>query len=61
MAVGCLRRDAPCAGDFHSKCWKKWLGEKSNMLKLFRNVIKRRPWIPEPTIIATDLNEVLYI
>jgi len=28
---------------------------------LFRAVIKRRPWIPEPTIIATDLNEITKI
>jgi len=35
--------------------------KKKNLLKLFRAVIKRRPWIPEPTIIATDLNEVTKI
>jgi hypothetical protein len=35
--------------------------EKVNIMKLFRAIIKRRPWIPEPKIVSTDLNEITKI
>jgi len=35
--------------------------EKSTLQKLMRAVIKRRPWLPEPTLVVTDLNEITKI
>merc|ERR1712217_67887 len=35
--------------------------DKGTLHKLFRSVIKRRPWIPEPNITVTDLNEMTKI